>query len=819
MTKGGWTAIILFPLVFLAVAGISGHQESFGQSCLSLALAMLLCFTAYPLSRVIFPDPVEAMIFSFPIGFVLHSLVLSWLAAVWGIHTLAAGVYIFLCVGIFLAIEIRKLHSTDKKGNAWAASDFTLLFCWLCATTALVAIPLAKVGIATPDGVAYRAYFNADFFRNLGVAASLSTTGVPPLNPYFAGEPLRYHWFFMVLPSYWQGLFPYLRPDLIMVQFSLISVMMFCAALCVIVRRYTTTRGARFLAAPLLLFCAGYDGILALIHLNRMGQPWTQFRDLNIDGLSRWLWNTPQVDALLRTMLYGPQHLVALTILLMAATVDIFSLKRRSRFLIYGLLFTAAAFSTFLAALAITVLGLALAWHALRGRRDLAWDLGAYAAGGGLFLVMMLMMQMFAADSGHLRIGADPDIMKKLPWYYLLEWGPPAILGVAGFFWNSGRMPVKLLAAVGLSSLAIILFARLDLTDRSVFSIKFGYLVHLSLLLLSVGFLDRLVANRSRLLLSLALVLAAPAGLTTAMDIYNSQDVENRKFTTIIDPHHADALAWIRRNVPFNAVVQNDIIGDEGYTDKFVTEIPPLARRSVYLSDPILSQLFQIPAADVEQRSRLLCELFSSSSPEFIYGYSMKAGIDYLFLEDRNESAVFQHLAEPYFTRAYERGEMVIFRVNAGRPRPDIFIPAGARESENRVLLRRDEEPLLQGRFGQNFYPPEPHGICEEARWMSNDAAIILNSKEELEGTVLFTALSLGKERTLRAFLNDREIFTARIGRTESRVQIPLLLDEGKNWLRLVCVEGPEEASLYYKGGDTRPLSFKILRLDFRKAP
>ncbi|MCK7521414.1 MAG: hypothetical protein MZV64_28875 [Ignavibacteriales bacterium] len=40
-------------------------------------------------------------------------------------------------------------------------------------------------------------------------------------------------------------------------------------------------------------------------------------RDINIDGLTRWFWQLPGIDTLLRTLLFTPQHLLSLAFLLL----------------------------------------------------------------------------------------------------------------------------------------------------------------------------------------------------------------------------------------------------------------------------------------------------------------------------------------------------------------------------------------------------------------------------------------------------------------------------------------------------------------------
>jgi hypothetical protein len=814
--KFGWLKLVPILSILFGVALVSGHQDSFGFSIVSLSLILALCFTAYPLSRLIFKNTPEALIFAFPIGFVIHSLFLTFVGDAFGISALPVLIYIAASLVIFLLVQLK--GKAIEEPSTWNTFDYVLFYCWLLATLAFIALPYAHVGLETREGFAYRAYFNADFFRNLGVAGSLVASGVPPENPYFAGEILRYHWFFQILPSFWQTLFPDFRADLNMAQFSVVAALMFSASLFVVVRRFTTSRAARVLALPLLILGASYDGILAILHLRGKGYTLMTFRDLNVDGLSRWLWKTPQVDTLLRTMLYGPQHLIALTVLLILLAGWSFDMKRSARWLLVALLFLSVAFSTFIAGLAIAIFGVILAWHALRADRRFVPELVGYVLMGAAFLAVFLKFQMFAADSGQISFGINREILGTLPWYYFLEWGAPAVLGLAGFFWNSGRIPARLLLSGALASLGVILFARLDLTDKSVFSIKFGYLVHLCLFLLSIGFWDRLLqSGRIKWVLvpTLMVILVLPASITTIMDLYNAQDVTNEKFTTYIGTDFDYILKWFRRNLPPEAVIQSDIIHDSGYVDQYVTEIPPLAARRVYLSDPILSQLFQIPAEHVKDRAVLICRLFRSDSPKMIHHLASKASIDFLFVESKTESLAFTRLLEPYFSLAVEQGDMAVFRVNSSKY--DVS-EEDMKEPGQGVLYREKGDDVVHARFGQNFYPPEPHGLCEKASWMSNDGMIILSIDKEIKGEFSFEVLAITENRTLVAYVNETEVLRSSLGTQPAVVKIPVELKQGKNRVRLVCVEGPEPASRFGARNDQRMLSLKILRLAFRPA-
>ena len=244
--KRRWKLPGILPAVLLLaiVACISGHRESIATSGISLSILLLLCFTAYPLSRWIFTKTLEAVVFAFPIGFLLHSLGLAVSGMLFGIKIVPFLIYISASLGIFLAVEThRSLRPSATSQAPPEKADIALLYVWIAILLLVVALPYFHVGIETPKGIAYRAYFNADFFRNMGVTGSLSTSGIPPTNPYFAGELLRYHWFFQVFPAYWQTLFPSFRLDFVLVQFSLLMVILFGASLALVLRRFLATNG------------------------------------------------------------------------------------------------------------------------------------------------------------------------------------------------------------------------------------------------------------------------------------------------------------------------------------------------------------------------------------------------------------------------------------------------------------------------------------------------------------------------------------------------------------------------------------------------
>jgi hypothetical protein len=804
-----WIAAALIPLFIILVSGI---HTSLLYSALSLILLVLLCMSSLPVTLFLFRSLEVAVIFAFSAGFLLHSLLLSVIANHLGIQNWILFVYLIVVI-LGSAYVIRRKRQITQMAVTWPTKDFLALFLWILATLALVAPPFLRVGQETASGYAYRAYFNADFFRNLGVIGGLMTHGVPPDNPYFAGAVLNYHWLMCVIPAFWSNLLPSYRPDFLFVQFSLFIVTAFSAALFVFFRKTTTRRSSMVILFFLFAFGGSYKALTVFQEILSKDLPWLNFRSYNIDGILRWLWNVPQVDGLYRCLLYAPQHLVVLTTGLMLL-VGWNPKNGAVRNLLFAVLLLAGiGFSSLIGLLFAAAFGLILLWAALRTssvRLSVALCGVAAVAFAALYF---FNLKLFSTPSLHLFFGLQPELRQHLGGYLVLNWGASLIIGAAGIFFHSRKTPVRILVPVLLASLSLVLFAHLDLADRSVFSIKFGYVAHLSLLLLSAGFIDWLILSfprRNKWFLPAFVLLLLPALATTSLDMYNHQDIENERFTTYISRAQFEVFSWMQNNVPPGAVIQNLHLQNEGYTEKYVSEIPPFAARSVFRADPILSQLFQIPESEVARRTELLCAVMNSTATAETWRLVRNIGIDYLFFEGQEASHIRSQLGQPYFQKVKEEGDVALYQVNARRD-------GSTSESPTEVSEISQEKNRISIRFGTNFYAPELHEGCEHARWMSSDATVILEASNEMAGQIIFTAFALGRHRSKELYLENQLVGRATASPRGSDLVFPVRLKTGKNKLVIRPMESPEHPARYGLGRDPRRLSFKIFRFRFRE--
>ncbi len=664
-------------LLFLVLVILTGFHGTWLQAFLSLGLIIFLCLTALPISRILFPDQVEAMILTFPVGYVLHAFLLSFAGLFFGIDRLTIIIYIAIVILLMVFWKFRISGKTDQAtvSTSWKREDWMLMFLWLFLTVAIVALPFARVGEEAGGGYTYRAYFNADFFRNMAVSGSLSHAGIPPDNPYLGGHKLHYYWFFHLIPAYWNELFPSYRSDFVMVQFSLVAMLIFTAALFVVLRRFVQHRKSALFLLPVFAVGGSYEGLYVLQWLRNRQQPWTEFVNLNIDGILRWHWKAPQIDTLYRALLYAPQHLIALAIFLMALLIwnsersGQEPLKGGNRKVIfYFLIFASLGFSAFIGATLILGAACILLFQTFRdpGKK---WREVLFSGLFGIsFLALYLFcFQMFQPGSQQIEFGPDKTILAHFPQYFLLNWGALLVIGLAGVFYRSPLLPNRILLFFLLFCFLLIVFVRILLAGLSDISLKVGHFSHVVLLLLAAGALDRFLGahpQKSKWLAALITLLVLPAMVTWGMDAWNSSDIRNRRFTTHIKKEEAEVCRWMRSNLPEKTVVLNY---SPRYEDFMQDIIPPFAERSVFLGNRIFSRIFQVEEKSVQNRSKVVSTFLRLSSPKESWTLARKAGIQYVFVSDIQTARMPElllKLSSPYFSLLMQDGETALFRVN-----------------------------------------------------------------------------------------------------------------------------------------------------------
>jgi uncharacterized membrane protein len=173
----------------------------------------------------------------------------------------------------------------------------------------------------------------------------------------------------------------------------------------------------------------------------------------------------------------------------------------------------------------------------------------------------------------------------------------------------------------------------------------------------------------ARLAIIAALLLAClPALPTVAIDVYNAQDISNRKqgpsfpWTLVITPHEREALEWLKRATPRDAVIQLEPVR-RGNT--YWAYLPAFAERRMAAGLPGA----MIPFRKFQEASDTVrTGIFLASTARDAHRMATVLGIDYVYvgeLERRTyRGAVEQMAAHPeLFPQAFKNDAATIYAV------------------------------------------------------------------------------------------------------------------------------------------------------------
>ena len=792
-------------IVFAVIAAVcvSGIHGSLHYALASVFMFGALCALTYPVVRFLTGPGVASVIFAVPGGLLLNSLGLSLFAWVGGFQIGTLLVYA-ACAGTLSFLLWKRIRNdASSPAVSWETSDSNHLLLWLIVVTAAVAPAFVNVGVETPHGYAFRAYFNTDVFRNMATAGSLLRSSIPPENPYFAGYSLHYYWLFHVIPAFWMKVLPGFRVEFIFVQFAFLTALAFAAALWAVARSMVSASRTTVYLLPLFLFGGSYEGLYVLQNLSEKNAPWMSFTTRNVDGILRWVEKLPQVDTLYRPLLYAPQHLSAVIVFLLALLIWTRLNRVSQRLTLLGLIFISVGYSVIVGAIVVLSAGVLLLMDAARRRPGVWIEIAAGALLGVGFLALYLKgFQMFSLGHGDLKPLLPWPLLQKLPRFLFYQWGAILFFGTAGLlFWKQKDSRYVNLFVFFLISMLFVIFIQIDVPGLSDVSLKAGYISHATLLLFSAKFLDQVRAQsvaRRRMLVAAMLILILPASVTFALDSYNCQDVRNLRFTTYIAKPQMELYRWMRNNLPVDARVQDYFDARSSFIESYVSETPPFANRSLFVGDAILARIFQTPKDEL-QRRRALAEHFSESSdPRLIASLAHRAGIQYIVAFPREEDVLDGPAGVQFLEKIAEQDRWKLYRV--------LLKDQPMHSASGDFLFYEEDSPALKTVYGKGFHPVEYLSDGEPVRWMSQDAILQFEAARDFEGSLQLVVNSFEKPRNAEFWWNGVLVNSVPIPRAATKVSIPLKIPAGKSELRIQSVEPPKKGP----SGDHRFLSLKI---------
>jgi len=496
----------------------------------------------------------------------------------------------------------------------------------------LLVIPYSKVGLETEEGVAYRAYYSGDYLKHVAITAELARGVIPPDNPYYAGEKLHYYWMFYIFPAIMTKILSVsnFEPVLKIVNLYLAAVFLWLWFFTML--RFVQRNWIRFLVILTPVFFASFEGIAVLNDVRSKGWPWGGFRAYNIDGYSRWILGQPEIDTIFRLMQYNMQHIIPAALFLVF--LNIFSsLKQISRqqALIMGLLCGLTigqsgflgSFLTLWTGICLVILG---PWtkKGLMNRVILSALMGMTPV-IALFLYKT-GFQMLGSAGNPLALTIVKPVTQHPLKFLLLNFGI-AVIGIPAIFnWKRFHRP-----AIILGILAFIWITFIFVPDwPSDVGVKVGYTLAISLVLLIGQLLDQVPEKKwlqigTAAIVFLLAILALPSIVT---EVFNSSDIKNERFLSLINPVDMEAYKYMNEFLPYDACIQT---GPATEKNAPFSPIPAFACRHTYCGDWMHSHIFLIPESFYRIRLDQITRMFTSDDPVLVHKLCRGAGITHLY--------------------------------------------------------------------------------------------------------------------------------------------------------------------------------------------
>ena len=538
-------------------------------------------------------------------------------------------------------------------------SDYPgLAVIWLI-TLVIVAAPFWNVGRETPEGVAYRAYFSADLMTHLSVVAELQKGEFPLQNPFYEGLFLGYYWLFFTFPAIAGSI---AENQSVLLATYVAAGLLFAGLSYLLARGAGVSAFGSVVLTSVALVATSFEGALALLRLVWLGEPLSLFMGLNVDAMSRWVFELASLDGLHRSVLYTPQHLFSYSLLLILFLLVLKGEPRglASLLLCGGLLGGMAGSSIVTAMLAGPWFIAVLAWRS-RGSLGAFLRDAAITIGFALLFLTSFMALGFFRDAGEAIVFRQPSVAELLA-LLVLECG--GLIAFVLLLASRGDRRTSTWPPLGLALFALLAVLCLDVQGYE--GIWMAWRAG-SVLLLALFFLA--VTLWRSLPVRWAIPIVAVASLTTILDVYNAQDITNFRpsagafrWTTLISKDEWEALRWTRENTPLKSIVQFDTRArDPGEW----ALIPAIAERRMAVGYPIF--LLDLPKYRIRER-RHVRPIFLEPDALEAHRKAVKSQINYLIvgrreLEIRGEGVRKFFEAPKLFRQVFSNDSVTIFQV------------------------------------------------------------------------------------------------------------------------------------------------------------
>lgn len=583
--------------------------------------------------------------------------------------------WILMCLPLGRAGAGMRLPAFDRR-DALAVALLLLL------VPAIAGVPYSHVGAATAvGGKAYRAYFTADFVWAMTVVSEVSKGDLPPKNPFQVGGTLHYYWLSHFLSAVeYRSLGPLgLSVEEITLANSIGYSAVFLVFFYGFVRAFGAGAGPTVAACLLVFLASSFEA------LDRIVVWWSEpslaplLTGINIDAVTRWFYSAMPVDGLHRMILYQPHHLggyaIGLSALLAVAHAE--QPGRPAVAFIAGcLLGVCLLLSSFAAIIIGVTVGLVYVvrllsppqWRAI----PICAILGAVPIVAA-FEATTLLAYVDPAASTVINFGPNAVALVHWPYVLLLSFGPMLLLGAAGVAVAVATPRRESWPMIVLATTALGFYFLTDVPDMQHVWVgwRAGHLLFIaSAVLTACLFTWAVTAPRSlRVPLTVTTVVLALAALpTTAVDLYNAQDITNLTegagfpWTLTLTRMEVEALTWLKTRTPANVIVQPDT---RLRANRSWGYIPAFGERRMATGLPIA----MIPLEPYWRATEVVGEeIFSHGTPRERAVKAHRFGIDFLYVGPDEQRAHPNLVAtldsrSDLFRVAFRNDEVVIYWV------------------------------------------------------------------------------------------------------------------------------------------------------------
>jgi len=570
-------------------------------------------------------------------------------------------------LGAAVAASIAVARGADRPALTASEASVSRPILWLAAGLFVATgLAFAGVGVPTPAGFAFPSYFNDDFLHHTSVASEL-TRSVPPTNPYLAGVPMHYYWFYHLWPAAVAAT-AHVTALQAMTSTAPFVALVFLAALMMTVRHPDSR--ARSLAVAVALFASSLVGVpatAALVLPALHGHAWERvFGGLPVSGARSFSFIS---HSWFRDALYESHALTALSMAMAvlylgrSASARTHGATALVRGVVLGMMFMTDAVIALVVTAFCGLESLLRMWRSPEARRS-TMILGLSLAGS---VLLTIAVGAVPVQSGLLTIGLH-RMGRIAPFYLAIDAGPLVLLAVIGFFvCRRGGATREYSAWLGLAGVCLFaMFVVLVPTELNLILRKSLKVLQIPLVVLAAPACAYLLQTPARR--ALLGVVCLVGTLTMATDLRHYLHPV-RPYVSYISTSEMETMTWLRGCTSPEVIVQDlaAVQPVDQYKDSFYSVIAAIGERRTLWGDDYHPYLFRAEEGARDARRRAVEAIGVAPTPGALQTALSQLPMDLLYVNQTSRGPVdaVSALASSGFLRAFHcSGDVCLYTLD-----------------------------------------------------------------------------------------------------------------------------------------------------------